>query len=199
MEHNNSRVGENSSSHCNNTKNPDSHRICSSRDPMPGTGSDLWKNELICAFEFIRSRKKIISSKPGSKNLTKQQIDGEQERVRVPSYGFSDSPSQMEDRSQQSGQVQDMEGFEGGHWVPIGWDRISEIVQTVQAVSCFHFDVQDLYISISLSHSHSHTPMARRSHLSYEIWDSTAHRSHCLTKSSGCSSLVYPFNKNKRR
>ncbi|KAM1765764.1 hypothetical protein ACFX14_004844 [Malus domestica] len=133
MEHNNSRVGENSSSHCNNTKNPDSHRIFPSRDPMPGIGSDLWKNGLICAFEFIRSRKKIISSKPGSKNLTKQQIDGEQERVRVPSYGFSDSPSQMEDRSQQSGQVQDMERFEGGHWVPIGWDRISEIVQTVQA------------------------------------------------------------------
>ncbi|KAM1796522.1 hypothetical protein ACFX11_036755 [Malus domestica] len=132
MEQRKSRVGENgSSSHCNNTKKPDKHRNCPSRDPMPG--NDLWKDGLICAFEFIRSRKKPISSKPGPRIPTKQQADGEQERVRVPSYGFSDSPSQMEDGSQQSGQVQDIERFEGGHWVPIGWVRISEIVLTVQA------------------------------------------------------------------
>ncbi|XP_068319409.1 uncharacterized protein [Pyrus communis] len=132
MEQRKSRVGENgSSSHCNNTKKPDNHRNSPSRDPM--SGSDLWKDGLICAFEFIRSRKKPISSKPGPRIPIKQQADGEQERVCVPSYGFSDSPSQMEDRSQQSGQVQDIERFEGGQWVPIGWVRISEIVQTVQA------------------------------------------------------------------
>ncbi|KAM1592700.1 hypothetical protein EV2_037592 [Malus domestica] len=132
MEQRKSRVGENgSSSHCNNTKKPDNHRKGPSRDPMPG--NDLWKDGLICAFEFIRSRKKPISSKPGPRIPTKQQADGEQERVRVPSYGFSDSPSQMEDGSQQSGQVQDIERFEGGLWVPIGWVRISEIVLTVQA------------------------------------------------------------------
>ncbi|ONI10900.1 hypothetical protein PRUPE_4G074800 [Prunus persica] len=151
MEHNKSRAGENSSSRGYKMKKLDSHKNCPSRDAI--AGSDLWTDGLICAFEFIRGRKKSISSKPGSRILTKQQTDGEHERLRVPSIGFSESSSPMEDRNKspsddyRGSQIQhDIERFEGGHWVPIGWSRLSEIVQTVQADSgwaCQEFAVDD--------------------------------------------------------
>lgn len=151
MEHNKSRAGENSSSRGYKMKKLDSHKNCPSRDAI--AGSDLWTDGLICAFEFIRGRKKSISSKPGSRILTKQQTDGEHERLRVPSIGFSESSSPVEDRSKspsddyRGSQIQhDIERFEGGHWVPIGWSRLSDIVQTVQADSgwaCQEFGVDD--------------------------------------------------------
>lgn len=151
MEHNKSRAGENSSSRGYKMKKLDSHKNCPSRDAI--AGSDLWTDGLICAFEFIRGRKKSICSKPGSRILTKQQTDGEHERLRVPSIGFSESSSPVEDRSKspsddyRGSQIQhDIERFEGGHWVPIGWSRLSDIVQTVQADSgwaCQEFGVDD--------------------------------------------------------
>lgn len=151
MEHNKSRAGENSSSRGYKMKKPDSHKNCPSGDAI--AGNDLWTDGLICAFEFIRGRKKSISSKPGSRILTKQQTDGEHERLRVPSIGFSESSSPMEDRNKSPSDdnrgsliQHDNERFEGGHWVPIGWSRLSEIVQTVQADSgwaCQEFGVDD--------------------------------------------------------
>lgn len=151
MEHNKSRAGENGSSRGYKMKELDSHKNCPSRDAI--AGSDLWTDGLICAFEFIRGRKKSISSKPGSRILTKQQTDGEHERLRVPSIGFSESSSPVEDRNKspsddyRGSQIQhDIERFEGGHWVPIGWSRLSEIVQTVQADSgwaCQELGVDD--------------------------------------------------------
>ncbi|BBH01061.1 Magnesium transporter CorA-like family protein [Prunus dulcis] len=134
-----SRAGENSSSRGYKMKKLDSHKNCPSRDAI--AGSDLWTDGLICAFEFIRGRKKSISSKPGSRILTKQQTYGEHERLRVPSVGFSESSSPMEDRNKspsddyRDSQIQhDIERFEG------------EIVQTVQADfgwACQEFGVDD--------------------------------------------------------
>lgn len=136
MEHK-SNMGENSScSGSNKTKKPDGHKNCFSKDVMPG--SDLWTDGLICAFEFIRGRKKPSITKYGSTVLSRQQTDDDHVKLLVPSKGFPDPSSPIHDRKKsltddyKCSPIHDGER-EGGHWVPIGWARISEIVQTVQA------------------------------------------------------------------
>lgn len=129
-------MGENNScSGSNKTKKPDGHKNCFSKDVMPG--SDLWTDGLICAFEFIRSRKKPSITKYGSTVLSRQQTDDDHVKPLVPSKGFPDSSSPIHEKKSltddyKCSQIHDCER-EGGNWVPIGWARISEIVQTVQA------------------------------------------------------------------
>ena len=139
MEHNKSRAGENSSSRGHKMKKPDSYKNYPSREVI--AGSDLWTDGLICAFEFIRGRKKSISSKPGSRILTKQQTDGEHERLLVATIGFSESSSPMEYRNKplsddyRGSQIHhDIERFEGGQWVPIGWGRLQKLSKLCELI-----------------------------------------------------------------
>ena len=138
-------------------KKLESHRTYPSRDAVPG--NELWTDGLICAFEFIRGQKKLIHSKYGSRMLSRQQIYGDQSQLRVPSHGFAETSFPKLDRNKvvdtasltelrsnsttpfdddkgslvhQPGQIQSFEKYEESHWVPIGWARISELVQTVQ-------------------------------------------------------------------
>ena len=106
---------------------------------MPGT--ELWTDGLICAFEFIRGQRKLASSKPGSRIPSRQQVRGDQPRLRVPSNGFADRDGDMatfsDDRDSQVHHLgqevcNGFERYEGSYWVPIGWARISELVQSVQ-------------------------------------------------------------------
>lgn len=149
MEHK-SNMGDNSScSGSNKTKKPDGHKNCFSKDVMPG--SDLWTDGLICAFEFIRGRKKPSITKYGATVLSRQQTDDDHVKLLVPSKGFPDPSSPIHDRKKsltddyKCSPIHDGER-EGGHWVPIGWARISEIVQTVQADAGWgseHFGMDD--------------------------------------------------------
>ncbi|XP_050368182.1 uncharacterized protein LOC126786406 isoform X2 [Argentina anserina] len=118
-------------------KKPDGHKTCFTKDVMPG--SELWTDGLICAFEYIRGQKKPSGLKSGSTTVNRQHTGGgDHEKLHVPSKGFQETSSPIHDRNKSlSGDykyspVHDGER-EGGHWVPIGWTRISEIVQTVQA------------------------------------------------------------------
>lgn len=121
--------------------------------------SELWTDGLICAFEFIRGPRKPVVSKTGSRIPSKQQTHGEQSRLRVPSNGLAetlfpkldrnkvaetasliegrsdDTASFGDERDSQVYQSGHAEKYEGSHWVPIGWARISELVQTVQVVT----------------------------------------------------------------
>ncbi|GMN43356.1 hypothetical protein TIFTF001_012549 [Ficus carica] len=138
-------------------KKPESHKTYSTRDAMPV--SELWTDGLICAFEFIRGPRKPVVSKTGSRIPSKQQTHGEQSRLRVPSNGLAetlfpkldrnkvaetasliegrsdDTASFGDERDSQVYQSGHAEKYEGSHWVPIGWARISELVQTVQVVA----------------------------------------------------------------
>lgn len=132
-------------------KKPDSHKKNSNKDDPPR--NDLWTDGLICAFEFIRGRKKPISSRSGSKIPSTQHIDGEYSMMHVPEHGQAEVSSQWLDKNKlndlrsnetssfdnykysqihQSSQLHDIERLDGSHWVPIGWARISELVKTVQ-------------------------------------------------------------------
>lgn len=136
----------------NKMKKEESNKSYGHRDVV--SGSDLWRDGLICAFEFIRGRRRSMNSKSTSKILSRQ-IGGESSNTQVvsevssprldrntlleslavtelrgdqiaPNDDYKDSPSN------QSGQYHTVERLEYGHWVPIGWARISELVQTVQ-------------------------------------------------------------------
>ncbi|GAV64945.1 CorA domain-containing protein [Cephalotus follicularis] len=155
MEHNNSHMSDDrSNSQMNMTRNPASHRYVQ-KDVIPM--SDLWTDGLICAFEFIRGHKRSINSKSGSKIPSRQ--DGEYTKMEVSSNIRSEASLPVLERNKlseraplgelngnglfsyddcksthihQSSQFRSLEEYNDSHWVPIGWARISELVQTVK-------------------------------------------------------------------
>ncbi|KAL3851450.1 hypothetical protein ACJIZ3_013332 [Penstemon smallii] len=148
MKNNISGKGEECSSHNNKTKKLEIHRGQANKDLMPG--SQLWTDGLICALEFIRGHKKPFPSKShrvNDVNLTNQlHLDGGTELTsqRPKGNNFRESAPIIELGNHQAsclrpdGQNSPLdsfhatEGFEGSHWVPIGWARISELVRVVQ-------------------------------------------------------------------
>lgn len=144
--------GEDSSvSQKNKMKKPEHHMNFSTRDVKPR--SDLWIDGIICAFECIRRHKKPMNAKWVSKAPVREQ-DGEYLDMHMPTNGLTDSPSlsldgsrlesfslselrdnanlPFNDKDSQIFQSAQIERYEGSYWVPIGWARISELVQTVQ-------------------------------------------------------------------
>ncbi|CAN8313633.1 unnamed protein product [Cochlearia groenlandica] len=102
--------------------------------------NDIWTDGLICAFEFIRGTKKHTDSK----HVNLKQEDGAT-KITYSEFGhspFVDSPAVnvLRSRSASSLEFKDdhllptaqAERYEGSRWVPIGWARISELVQMVQ-------------------------------------------------------------------
>ncbi|KAM7500634.1 hypothetical protein LguiA_025048 [Lonicera macranthoides] len=158
MKHNMNGMGEDCSiSQGNRMKKPENHSNHSTKDAMPG--SELWTNGLICAFELVRGHRKAIRPNSYTKIQSALQIEGENKKKRVHSYRqIEASPQKANGNSlleptslikswthhigslgdsigsqdSQADQSHTMERFEGSHWVPIGWARISELVQTVQ-------------------------------------------------------------------
>ncbi|XP_059280366.1 uncharacterized protein LOC132034126 [Lycium ferocissimum] len=131
------------------------------KDVMPG--SELWTDGLICAFEFVRGHKKL-GPKSVTKDLPPNEIDNEIVKRPARAYKVAEAPSQgtngdslPDTRSKeicptdgkmdnQSSSQQHLERIGGSHWIPIGWARISELVQTVQADvgwSTQQFDLTD--------------------------------------------------------
>lgn len=141
--------GEHSNSQGHQMKKTENHMKYANRDVTPR--SDVWKDGLICAFEFIRGHKRSMNSKTNSK-IPSRQLDSEQWNPPLPANRLSVSPSQKIDRNKLS--VDEFRGnqkssfsdnsnsrsthftaperFDGSHWIPIGWARISELTQTVQ-------------------------------------------------------------------
>ncbi|KAF7803205.1 magnesium transporter CorA-like family protein [Senna tora] len=138
-------------------KKPENHQACVVKEFNPR--NDLWTDGLLCAFEFVRGKKRSTKSRTSSKIPNRQQMDVEYLKMNVPTNGFSETSSLRPDRNKlsdfqsvhdsrdswmhttdndkdvqvlQHGQFTATEKYEGSHWVPIGWTRISELVQTVQ-------------------------------------------------------------------
>ncbi|KAL5839172.1 hypothetical protein ACOSQ4_011780 [Xanthoceras sorbifolium] len=149
MEQKSSELGEDHpNSQGQKMKKPESHQNYANKDVT--LRSDLWRDGLVCAFEFIRSHKRSRSSKTGSK-IPSRQSDDDHSKIPVPVNRLREASSQELDRNKlldssfadefrgnQKSPFSDYrdndatERFDGGHWVPIGWARISELVRTVQ-------------------------------------------------------------------
>lgn len=123
------------------------------KEGMPG--SELWTDGLICAFEHVRMHKKSVRPRSSSKTHSS---DGENIKKQVPTDVATEASSPkanennlMESTSlvelgddhiapfdddtdcqpPQSDHLHSVDRLSGNHWVPIGWARISELVQTV--------------------------------------------------------------------
>ncbi|KAJ1420948.1 Mg2+ transporter protein, CorA-like/Zinc transport protein ZntB [Sesbania bispinosa] len=142
---------ENQSHSSGKEKKPESHKNNHGRDPNPG--NDLWTDGLICAFEFVRGQKKSFKSRSSSKITDRLHLDGQYSNglmeasskrldksklsqassvnvLRDSTFGASDDDK--ESQVLKVGQSNAPEKYQGNHWVPIGWARISELVQAVQ-------------------------------------------------------------------
>ncbi|KAL9452263.1 hypothetical protein AB3S75_008118 [Citrus x aurantiifolia] len=141
-----------SNSQNHNMKKPESNKKYANKDVMPRC--ELWTDGLICAFEFIRGRKRSVTSKSDSRTLS----DSEISKKKIPAEGLGEASPESDrnklldsllldelrggqsfplgdsrhNRLSQSSQFNAAARVEGSHWVPIGWARISELVQTVQ-------------------------------------------------------------------
>ncbi|XP_057949920.1 uncharacterized protein LOC131144952 [Malania oleifera] len=141
----------------NKMKKPEGDGSHCAKDAMPGC--DLWTDGLICAFEFVQSDRKTMGSNSYSKIHSTGQTDGDNSEKQVHTCGLIEaSAPKMEgntslesvscaktgssqtisldalkdNQTYESHSFKNMERFSRGHWVPIGWARISELVQLVQ-------------------------------------------------------------------
>ncbi|PSR98674.1 Zinc transport protein like [Actinidia chinensis var. chinensis] len=159
--------------HCSNgskTKE-ENHTSRHIKEAMPG--SELWTDGLISAFEYVGVRRKSTRPRSYSKIHSAYKMDGENMKKQVPTYGVTevasstvngnnlrDSTSLIElgdhliapsddDTDRQlppSDSLHTMERVGGCHWVPIGWARIYELVQTVKVDACWasqQLDIMD--------------------------------------------------------
>lgn len=143
---------DNSASKNNDMKQQEIQKQHLSRDVM--LGGELWTDGLICAFEFVRGRRKGAGTRPALKIPTLKQISVEAMKL-SPNFALaknlmeeidksaqhaspfvesdSDSPDrQHHNQDYHSGHLHPRERFTGNYWIPIGWARISELLQTVQ-------------------------------------------------------------------
>ncbi|XP_031393563.1 uncharacterized protein LOC116205192 isoform X2 [Punica granatum] len=116
---------------------------------------NLWTDGLICAFELVRGRRKRSHTKGGTKvqierqaarDVPKKQeptderstvlsslIDGSKINRFSPTRGNDPLERHDNHRDCTLGHLDEIQDFSRSYWVPIGWARISELVQTVQA------------------------------------------------------------------
>ncbi|CAA0823697.1 Magnesium transporter CorA-like family protein [Striga hermonthica] len=113
------------------------------KDVMPG--SQLWTDGLICAFEFIRAHKKSADPKSLPNKQSSRLVNHFNSKSQIHPDGEA---SQKSNRNtlQESAPLVELDGQnskfdasqpverreEGSYWAPIGWARISELVQTVE-------------------------------------------------------------------
>lgn len=144
-----SDVGDNDSASLNNEmKKQENKRNHFSRDVTQW--GDLWKDGLICAFEYVRGHRKIQLAQDGVKGAVEKQVSSNELNNSVPlkvnEKNFCKASPQLvsgvgdndmiDDHScsqdDHSGHFHEKEDFQRSYWKPIGWTRISELVQKVQ-------------------------------------------------------------------
>lgn len=122
----------------NGMKKQENQKNCHGRNVM--LGGDLWTDGLICAFEFIRGRRRMVQSKPGSKvePPSSPKVHGINLSKSSPTTESGVTVKDKLDENNCSGDCHSahLNGREDclprSYWIPIGWERISQLVQTVQ-------------------------------------------------------------------
>ncbi|KAL3502914.1 hypothetical protein ACH5RR_037363, partial [Cinchona calisaya] len=144
---------DNSTSKRNDMKKQENQKQHLSRDIM--LGGELWTDGLICAFEFVRGHRKTTGTRSAlkipslqqssveamkqphkcalTKNLTEEINKTSSQQALPLIHSDGESPDgQNHYQVYHSGHLIPRERFTGNYWIPIGWARISELLQTVQ-------------------------------------------------------------------
>ncbi|KAG4128198.1 hypothetical protein ERO13_D09G006300v2 [Gossypium hirsutum] len=130
---------------CNEMKKQDYPKNLQSRNDA--VGGDLWTDGLICAFEYVKGQGKRGQPKSGAKVLSAQYSLKEASRRRIyanepenvnsnnlaKSPPLKDSAVTVKDASYVTQDLNPGEEFPRAYWEPIGWDRVYQLVQMLQA------------------------------------------------------------------
>ncbi|RAL49738.1 unnamed protein product [Cuscuta campestris] len=122
-------MSEDLSSEPGKARKPQSHRGPSYSDPLQ---SELWTDGLICAFEFVQGRSRTGRARSYSKPPSHTGDDNKFSKTQTPTRVRRESTTPFELGSQENAPEDDLDRPAGSFWVPIGWVRISELVQMVQ-------------------------------------------------------------------
>lgn len=140
----------------------DNQKHHTAKDAMLGCCA-LWTDGLICAFEAVSGRRKygpqdiIVDKKQGSKNRITSSVPVQNAKrnvsnsVPIPeSYGGGVDSL---DSEHYLGHAHD-NMHTGNHWIPIGWSRITQLVETVQVNGCWEtqhkeFDMDDNEVTVA--------------------------------------------------
>ncbi|XP_021274948.1 uncharacterized protein LOC110409800 [Herrania umbratica] len=134
----------------NETKKHDHPKNHPSRNN--GIGGDLWTDGLICAFEYVRGQPKAVQQSSGAKIWSKQYASKDASRKRIYAYESENSLTEgvtsnnlaksapltksaltvKDNEKNCSRNLNPGEEFPRTYWKPIGWDRVSELVQMLQ-------------------------------------------------------------------
>lgn len=131
----------------NDPKKQETHKHQFSRDVS--LGGELWMDGLICAFEFIRGNRKphhsvtgfkVQSPQTSSVDKSQKPVLGSQPTDGLPQHFIrngTDEDLEAYDVGTQSqehhlGCFPPRDRSTGNYWIPIGWSRISQLLQTVQ-------------------------------------------------------------------
>ncbi|KAD4982834.1 hypothetical protein R6Q59_002466 [Mikania micrantha] len=92
------------------------------------SGSELWTDGLLCAFEYVKGQRKSVKSKSKSKTKLHSTHQASTHNMKKQDDGYSSEPTNL--TYSKSGSM--IGKPDAGHWVPIGWARISELIESVQ-------------------------------------------------------------------
>ncbi|KAJ1284656.1 hypothetical protein BS78_03G221900 [Paspalum vaginatum] len=170
-------------------------------------GSELWTDGLICAFELVKSPRKLARHKSwpaveqmqekGSTVYRRKHLRRNEHQITAPTLDesnvledpyqteFSNDPSVHKDRPAYGEEILEHK------WVPIGWGRISELVQRVQSDSSWEnelveiSDSEDDYTVADLAAPYWQRPVGptwwchvTAGHPSIDAWLNSAHWMH---------------------
>ncbi|KAK1425368.1 hypothetical protein QVD17_20719 [Tagetes erecta] len=89
-------------------------------------GSELWTDGLLCAFEYVKGQRRSVSSKSNIKHHLIRQANSH--NIKKEEGGYSSDPTNLtESRSDNT-----IGKLDASHWIPIGWARISELIESVK-------------------------------------------------------------------
>ncbi|XP_059450103.1 uncharacterized protein LOC132181068 isoform X2 [Corylus avellana] len=125
----------------NEMKKQENHRNHISRDAT--LGGDLWTDGLICAFEFVQGHGKIqlgqdaIREVPSNELNSRVPLKEEKFCKSSPQLKYGTGDTDMHDdhsysQDNLSSHFHKKKDFPRSYWMPIGWARITELIQKVQ-------------------------------------------------------------------
>ncbi|KAH9610305.1 hypothetical protein KSS87_000361 [Heliosperma pusillum] len=133
----------------NNMPQSEMSKLANRKDAVPGM--NLWTEGLICAFEYVRGRRKVQKPKAATKSPPSQNLELDDLEKQTFAYGDTDvhiqngiyNPESLYLMGLGPDHVAPLVGrdenlafqidqLHENRWVPIGWKRISELVQQVQ-------------------------------------------------------------------
>ncbi|WRX10394.1 Mg2+ transporter protein [Theobroma cacao] len=117
-----------------------------------GIGGDLWTDGLICAFEYVHGQPKAVQQSSGAKIWSKQYASKDASRKQIYAYEPANSLTESvtsnnlaksapltesaltakDNEKNCSRNLNPGEEVPRTYWKPIGWDRVSELVQMLQ-------------------------------------------------------------------